>query len=133
MIIGCATGAILLLAMSAPQGTPEGAPLANYIGEWVNKDIATRGVAAFKIEKTAYGVRISIDGDNGTPTIFTPGVSVKPHVSTSVLMLSTRARTYLIRAIRTDELQLEMLTQFNDGGARSNYRFASTFTRKKGP
>lgn len=124
--------AAVLLAVNSPQSAPDGAPLAAYVGEWVNTDAATRGVAAFKIEKTANGLRVSIGRDTAQPIVFTPGVDVKPEVSTVVVLFSTPGRTYLIRSMKSDQLQLEMLTQFDDGSGRSNYRFVGTFTKYKG-
>lgn len=133
--------AALLAALSLcglfPQ-TAQAAP-ADFVGTWVNSNVATNGITRVNVTRSGNGpLTVQVFGrchptdcDWGSAPVLTYGASVSDtnHLTASAVYAKGFSNTTLVMTFTRGRLDVQALTQFTDGSGRQNYASRDAFTR----
>lgn len=125
---------IVALATLAGCATVSDVPAADLVGTWRNTDPYTDGITVAEISTRGSGFAVRIwgschpeDCDWGTEQIqlFTSSVDESTEAETLSFLAtyssSFSETTVIGRPLASDRMEIQVLTRFTDGSARSNY------------
>lgn len=129
--------ALSLCGLLAPQQA-QAAP-ANFVGTWVNSNVATSGITRVNVTRSGDGpLTVQVFGrchptdcDWGSAPVLTYGASVSDtnHLTATAVYAKGYSNTTLVMTFTRGRLDVQALTQFTDGSGRQNYASRAAFTR----